>query len=481
MPGLKKNISYNLIYQILMVLLPLVTSPIISRRLGPEMSGVYSFTYSIAYYFTLFGRLGIGIYGNRTIAAVSNCIKKRNKLFWSLFYFQLLSCSVMLISYILFCLTMVSDNSDIMWIQILALFACMFDITWFLFGIEEFKVALIRNFLVKVTTFVLVVVFVKNASDISLYTYLMGGSTLLGQLILIPYVIKMVGFYPPRINEIKIHIKPNLILFLPSIAISFYQVMDKIMLGALKSKEELGYYEYAEKIIAVINALITAIEQAMIPRLSNLYAQNNKSVAEQLIRKTMYLILLISPPLIFGMVSVSRIFAPIYWGNNYSESGVLICILAPGLFFSVIGSVIRSEYIIPNAMDKEYVKSLFLAAISNVIGNYLLIPLMGARGASISTVIAEMVITIYIFWVVSKKLPLKTYFKDGIVFVVFGLVMMSIVYFVTTIVQHDLLGLIVSILVGAVFYFITVTCFIWVKPNDMNAMVKFGLQKLFRR
>ena len=57
-----KNYIYNLMYQVLVLILPLITAPYISRVLGAENIGIYSFTLSISAYFILFGSLGIALY-----------------------------------------------------------------------------------------------------------------------------------------------------------------------------------------------------------------------------------------------------------------------------------------------------------------------------------------------------------------------------------------------------------------------------------
>ena len=59
----KKSVStnyiYNLLYQIFIIILPIITTPYLSRVLGAEGIGIYSYTTSIITYFTLVGSLGI--------------------------------------------------------------------------------------------------------------------------------------------------------------------------------------------------------------------------------------------------------------------------------------------------------------------------------------------------------------------------------------------------------------------------------------
>ena len=79
--GITQNYVYNLTYQILVIIVPLITTPYLSRVLGAENIGIYSYTLSIATYFILFGSLGISMYGQREIAYVQNDKYERSKTF----------------------------------------------------------------------------------------------------------------------------------------------------------------------------------------------------------------------------------------------------------------------------------------------------------------------------------------------------------------------------------------------------------------
>ena len=78
------NFLYNSVYQILLIILPLITTPYISRVLEADGVGTYSYTYSISYCLALVGMLGVNNYGNRTVAALQNDRKKRSTAFWNI-------------------------------------------------------------------------------------------------------------------------------------------------------------------------------------------------------------------------------------------------------------------------------------------------------------------------------------------------------------------------------------------------------------
>ena len=81
-----KNFLYNLSYQILVLILPLITVPYISNVLGAKGVGDYAFTFANTQYFVLFGMVGITLYGNRQIAYVRDDKEELKNSFYSIYF-----------------------------------------------------------------------------------------------------------------------------------------------------------------------------------------------------------------------------------------------------------------------------------------------------------------------------------------------------------------------------------------------------------
>ena len=92
----KMNFIYNVFYEILVIILPLITAPYISRVIGANGLGIYSYTHSIVYYFSLLTLWGVKNYGHRAIAKVREDKEKLSKTFWSIYYFQIVMGFIML-------------------------------------------------------------------------------------------------------------------------------------------------------------------------------------------------------------------------------------------------------------------------------------------------------------------------------------------------------------------------------------------------
>lgn len=453
MNSVKKNFTYNIVYQILILIIPLITAPYISRVIGAEGQGIYSYTYSIAQYFVLFAMLGLNNYGNRTIAKIRDDKEKLSKEFWSIYGLQIITTTIMLILYITYIIFLDSSYKLYNTIQLVYVFSAMFDINWFFFGMEKFKLTVIRNTIIKILSACSIFIFVKSKNDLVLYMLIMVGAPLISQLSLWTFLRKYIFFVKPTWNSIKKHIKPNAILFVPVIAVSIYKMMDKIMLGNMSNISNVGYYENAEKIINIPNSIITALGTVMLPRMSNLVANGNNTKIEQYINKSMKFILFLSVPIAFGLIAIGKNFAPLFFGENFVKTGEIIQYLAITLVFISWANVIRTQYLIPNEKDKSYIISVFLGAIINFVINSLLIPKYNAIGAAIGTIFAEMVVMIYQTYTVRKELSIKKYFKYLLKFLVSALIMYLIIIQFERIIENKYILIFTQIMLGALIYF----------------------------
>ena len=221
--------------------MPLITSPYISRVLGAEAIGIYSYTYSIAYYFVMFAMLGISNYGNRLISSVRDNRELLNKEFSSLFCVHVIISSFVLLFYFFYCIIIVNGNEKLYAIiQGMFVASAVFDVNWFFFGLEEFKLSVTRNTLIKFISFICIFLFVKKREDLYIYCFIMAAGILGGQIAIWPVMRRYVSFVKFGKHDLMKHVKPLLVLFIPVLAVSMYKIMDKVMLGQMDTKRSLG-------------------------------------------------------------------------------------------------------------------------------------------------------------------------------------------------------------------------------------------------
>ena len=194
----KSNVLYNVAYQIIALLTPLLTAPYLSRVIGAEGVGTYAYTNSVASYFFLFAMLGVNNYGNRLVAQTRDNKNKVSESFWQVYYIQLFGTIVWLILYLLLCFRLNNENNKVIfYIQSLYVFSAALDVNWFIFGLEKFKVAAIRSTLVKIISVLLIFVLVKNKQDTWIYTVIIVLGNIVGLLLVWPIVFKETQIQKP--------------------------------------------------------------------------------------------------------------------------------------------------------------------------------------------------------------------------------------------------------------------------------------------
>lgn len=475
--NVKKNLLLNTLYQLLNIIVPLVTSPYLSRVIGAEGIGIYAYYNSISYYFILFIMLGLNNYGNRTIARVRDNKKNLSTAFCSIYSLQISMGIVGIFVYSIFILFFVGEDKLIACLNIIYVLSAVFDINWFFSGLERFKIIVIRNCVIKLLSLVAILVFVKRKTDLFIYVLIIVVSALVSQLAVWPFLRHEICWTKPTWNEVKKHIKPNLILFIPVVAVSLYKIMDKIMIGVFSTKIQVGFYENSEKIINIPQALINSLGTVMLPRVTHLLANGEVDRSKEYIRDSMQYAMGTSVGAAFGLMGIAPNFAGWFFGSGFDACAILIAGLAPTIIFNAWANVLRTQYLIPMNKDRSYITSVSAGAIVNLFINILLIGKMGAFGAVLGTFVAEFAVmfiqTLYVY----KEIEVKKYIKDNIVFIVAGLLMYTIVKSIGTLELNGLPKLILQILIGSLVYLIFSFILLLIKNRKraiyiLNSLVK---------
>ena len=450
--SVKKNYIYNLIYQILAIIIPIVTTPYLARVLGPSGTGIYSYTISIVTYFILFGSLGINLYGQREIAYVQNDNLKRSKTFSELLVFKTITLSIsMVLFYLIFC---ISGRYKIYYlILLIEIFANILDINWMYQGLEEFKKVVIRNIVVRLLSLISIFMFVKAKNDVGVYIAIYSLTTLFGNITLWFKIKNYVSINFKNLNLVK-HIKPNLVLFVPQIAVQIYTVLDKTMLGAiLGDMNEVGYYEQSQKIIKILLTIITSVGTVMMPRIANCFANNEHKKIENYMYKTFNFVYLIAIPLIFGLIAVSSNFVPLFFGKGYSEVKIIMDIMSIIILFIGFSSVIGNQYLLSTKRQKQYTISVIVGSVVNLILNALLIGTFKSIGATISTVIAELVVTLLQLYYVRKDFKISKILYMSIKYIISGIIMFVLCIIINKLKLNGVISILLQGIIGAIAYF----------------------------
>jgi O-antigen/teichoic acid export membrane protein len=466
MKSITKNFIYNALYQLVAIIVPLITTPYVSRVLGAENVGTVSYYHTMASYFLMLAMLGINNYGNRTIAREKENKTRCSELFSEIFSLQIILTVLSMVVYVILVFTMV-DNPRIAILEGLYVVSAFLDISWLFFGLEDFKVTALRSSLIKILSTITIFIFVKSTKNIAQYIIICDGMYIVSNLVLFPRLSKHgVHFVKRSIKDIFSHFKGVCILFLPLLGVSLYKYMDKLMLGMMTSKIEVGLYESSEKINNVPVSFVAALGTVMLPRISNLMAKGEKDSCNKYMEYSISIAVFLSVSMAFGISAIVDDFVPVFYGPGYDKCASLIPILMLATVFLAIGNVTRTQFLIPGNYDSIFIGSIFSGAIVNIVLNTLLIPKWQSVGAAIATVLAELTVSLFQVLFVAKFVPIWKYLLKGIPFIIISLIMFMVVTTFHPNSNHIILNLMCRIFVGVLVEGLLVAGYIIVIYRD---------------
>ena len=449
-----KNYLYNILYQLVKIVLPFILAPYTASHIGESALGVYNYAGSLMNWFILFGILGVNTYGNRQIAKVRDDVKLRNKTFFEIFYMQICNMLIAMAAYYLFIRCVIPGDRFYYYLTGCTMLASMLDITWFFYGMEDFKKASIRNIIVKCLGVFLIMTLCKTPADLWLYILINVGSELFGQAIMFIQLRQYLTFEKVSLKDAyKNHFKATFQLFVPTIAISVYTLLDQTMVGALYEKEHVTFYLTSMNIVKMFLLLITSIGSVMLPRVTNVYynKEDGAKKAEGYISTTMKISMLLAMPMCFGMMAIAKTFCTWYI-PVWPIIPELIMMGCPVIILISMSNVTGIQYMVPTGMYNQYSASVIAGSVVNFFINLALIPHMGAYGAIIGSVIAEFTVTCVQMALIHSKVRFGFGQKSYWVYL-FGTALMAIAVFTLTIVfPVGPVYTVIEILTGVVIY-----------------------------
>jgi O-antigen/teichoic acid export membrane protein len=459
--SIRSNFAWNTSYQVVRILTPIITTPYLARVLGSEALGTYSYTYTVATYFTYFCLLGLQQYGNREIAKCQDDKAARSRTFCSIFAMQLVTGALVTIVYLVYVFLLSGSllGCSLMWL--IWVVAEAVDISWFFYGLEQFRTITIRNLVVRLALIVCIFAFVHDAGDLIVYCGLQASTFAINSLILWLMMRGKVNFVRPTLRQVAVHIKPNLTLFAPIIAISIYTQLNEIILGAMGGMSEVAYYDNAYKIVTIPLTIIQSLGTVMLPRMSNIISARDEVTAKHYIDVSSWLSQAMAFGLAFGIAGIAPEFVPVFFGPGYDPCVVLMPLFAVIIPICAWSNVMGVQYLIPHERDRQYLISVLTGAAMNVALCALLVGPMGAVGAAVATACAELTVSVAQSAFIGRALPLHRYLLDVVPFAAVGLAEYVCVRLVGVVMGATVLGVACQVVIGGAAYL--VLSFVWLK------------------
>lgn len=468
--SIKKNLVFNIMYQALVTLTPLITTPYVSRVLGADNIGEYSYVLSIANYFCIFGLLGSSVYGQLLISKSRDNDNDCRKAFSIVFYSRLLTMAISMAVYTFVIYTFKFD-SQLYWVLFIYFIAQTIDIAWFFQGLERFDITVPCNAIAKLLSIIGIFILIKDKEDTALYVGLINGAIIIGNALMWVSARKYIKLSRISTNEIFYSIKANFVFFIPTIASVIFGSLDKCMIGWITlSNFQNGYYEQASKIYNMLVAIITALTVVMLPRMAYLWKDdNNRDLIKTYISKTMRYVGVIVLPISIGLYVITPEFVPMFFGEGYEACVSIIRVFSAILVFTCFNSIISNQCLVANGKQAILNKLLIVSSIINVLLNCVFIYNWQALGAALASLISEFILLVLIVCKCKEFIHIKEWVKFMIKYAVFSLVMGIAVFSLKWIVPENAITLILEIVVGGLIYAL---CLILSKDIFMHEILK---------
>lgn len=269
---------------------------------------------------------------------------------------------------------------------------------WLNATVEDFKYITIRTIVFQFISLILMFLFVKTPNDYIKYAAISVFSTSAAN------VVNM--FYRRRICKLSFvkemnwrkHFKPIVLLFVMILAQTIFSSADQTMLGIMRGDYEVGIYSTALKIVNIISQIVSSLAWVVMPRMSLYFVEEDYQLINSMLRKILSLLLTIGIPAIVGVCALSQEIVVIIGGDSYLDAALPLKILMISFAFSLIGgNFLGNMVLLPSKNENTYMWICCIAALFNVVLNYLLIPHGGAKAAALTTTLSSLLIMVLLF------------------------------------------------------------------------------------
>lgn len=407
--SIKVNFIYNILLNILNVLFPLITAPYVARVLLPNNVGLYNFANTYAGYFALLAALGIPTYGVREVAKCRENKVALQTLFSEIFTINIISSLVVSVIFIIsvFAIGQLKENWLFFIIAGIIVYTKPFSIEWFYQGLENFGFITFRSFIVKFICVISLFLFVRDIDDVLIYLLISVFATILNQIWNFIVLAKSGISVKLKLTGLHKHLRPLFLLFASAIAISIYTILDTLMLGFMTCYSEVAFYNNATHISKAVLAIVTSLSIVAMPRLSFYMKLKEWNQINMLIKKSLGIVSFLAIPIAFGMALIAPIFIPLFLGEAFNGAIVPLQIMSFVIIAIGFNNLTGVQILIGLGQDKCFLYSVLCGTICNFTLNIILIPILGASGAALASVIAETLIFFVTTYFVYSKTKVR--------------------------------------------------------------------------
>ena len=448
------SVKYNFIMNFILTasgfIFPLITFPYVSRVLMETGTGKVAFVSAYVNYFLMVAQLGIPTYGVRACARVRDDKEKLSKTYQELMLINL--CMTLVVTGVyfvtLFTVPQLFENRTMFYINSATFFLTFIGSNWLFQALEQYDYITVRSIVFKVISVVLMFIFVRHAGDYVIYSAITMFAAVGSNVLNFIRARRYVSFRRFEGYDLKRHIKPIMILFAQSLAISIYTNLDTIMLGFMKDDAQVGYYNAATRVKVILVSLVTSLGNVLLPRMSYYVKHGLKKDFSRIMIKALNFALFMSIPLALFLFICSSDCLRVLAGSRYEPATLTLSLLSLTLIPIGITNVLGIQVLTPLEDEKHVMLSVVAGAVTDFVLNWIFISAWGATGAAASTLIAEVVVLIMqMRFARNITKPVRRYIKIP-KYVITGLCAAAPTFFIHLIpFPHPIINLIIEVIV----------------------------------
>ncbi len=474
--SLKNNILLYVIKQISAILFPMIIYPYVARKLGVDGIGKVEYAKSITQYFVLFSGLGIFDYAVREGARIREKKKEFNQFATQILMIHTISTIISVsVCYLISFFSVFLQYQKLIFIFSLMIPFGTIGFNW-IFGVfEEYEYIAKRTIIVQFVSAILVFMIVHEKEDYICYAIILVLSSVGANIMNLAQIYK---FFKLDFKNLQIrkHLKSIFLIFGMTLASNLYMTMDTSMLGFLDGTMSVGYYSAANKLVIVIGTLLGAVRTVLLPRLSNVIANNKDEEFKQLNSITLNIIIIFAIPVAFGIWCLSNEIIILFCGSEFVNGGKTLKILVPEIVLSAMNGYLIYQIYMPLKHEDKAFFCILAGAVTNLITNIILIPILHQNGAAVATCISEGIVFAFALMLGKKQLnewiDYKFFLIELIKCLFSGMIMFILCMLIKTTIRNYVIIMFAIPIIGAFMYF---TILIAIKEKLVSKIIKLKL------
>ncbi|MCX6273595.1 MAG: oligosaccharide flippase family protein [Bacteroidetes bacterium] len=180
---------------------------------------------------------------------------------------------------------------------------------------------------------------------------------------------------------------------------------DILFVGHYFGPREAGIYSTAVKISALIPFGLSIVEYVYTPRISSMFLKNDHKKLQEYISHAARIIVFITIPLAIALIFSGKYLLMIF-GKEFQSSYIPLIILIVGQLINALTGMVGALMTMTGNQN-VYLMVYLAASFVDIILNITLVPRMGAVGAAIASAASIIVLNIFMYVLVRKRLGLK--------------------------------------------------------------------------